>query len=1226
MTTEGTAFGAALRRLRLAAGLTQERLAERAGVSAKAVIALEKDPGRTPRLETVTRLADALGLDRDDRARLLAAARPTESASRGPDPTERPRPVPVGSPTPIRRGVVARAMPPSVPQPTSLAEQAAQAEPTRRPPLVALAPRRQDWGEAPDAGELHGRAPELATLRRWVEDDGCRLVAIVGMGGVGKTSLAARLARELAADFEAMYWRSVRNAPPCIEWLGGAILFLSDQQSLPAEGEEARLRQLLELLRARRCLLVLDNLETVIGPGAPEVQYRPGYAGYGQLLQWLGEAGHRSCLIVTSREVPPEVGPRAGAQGPVRALRLGGIDTTAGRALLADRGLVGDAAAWEALVARYGGNALALQLVGETIAELFGGQIAAFLDQGEAVFGDVRRLLDAQVARLSDPERAVLDWLAIEREPVNFGTLLADLSPVLTRGAALEALETLGRRSLLEQGQAGAIVTLQPVVLEYATDRLVDRLADEIGRGEPAWLVSHAVIKARAREYVRQSQERLIGEPVLRRLNAHHGEAGTAQRLLALVDRWRDRSVAEQGYGPGNVVNLLRLLRGDLRGLDLSRLAIRQAYLAEVNAQDTTMVGAQLSEVALPESFIYPMSVALSADGQFLAAGASTGDLTLWNVPGRRLVAALQAHTGAVTSVAMTADARVVVSGSLDGTIRAWDPQSGRLLLSLEGNGDIYGVAVSEDGRAIAGGGLDGAVRIWDAQDGRLLSVLAGHTGLVYTVTFSVDRRLVASGGFDGTVRLWDAERGQLVATLRGHTNAVHGVALSRDGRLVVSGSFDGTVRVWEAASGQALAVLEGHTGSVQGVALSADASRLASCSFDGTVKLWETASGSLLATLLGHTASVRGVALDAAGRLVTSGSLDGTIRVWEAPSGRLLVRLQGQNIGVRSVALGPDGALVAGGYQDGTVRLWDAQRGTLRATLRGETGLVYGVALSGDGRLIASGGQDRVVRVWEAASGRLLMALQGHTSAVQGVGLSYDGRLLVSGCVDGLVKLWDAERGQLVASLGGHIGGVTSVAVSADGRLAASGGMDGTTRLWDVRQAQAIVALDSPGSATACVVLDEAGLLVASGSQDGTAHLWETTSGRLVATLRGHTNAVQGVALDATGRLVVSGSQDGTVRLWDADGGRPRAALRGHRGLVYGVAVTRDGRLAVSGGFDGTIRVWDTRDGTCLRTLRAEGRYERMDITGLTGVTAAQRAALLALGAVDRSAPASGA
>jgi hypothetical protein len=214
------------------------------------------------------------------------------------------------------------------------------------------------------------------------------------------------LAWTVAASFERVYWRSLRNAPPVNEWLVGAVGFLSDQQLVPPASESERIAALVELLRARQCLLVLDNSETLFEPGQREGRYRAGMDGYGRVLQAVGERRHQSCLVLTSREAPPEL-PMLG--GRVRALELHGLGTDEGQVLLGDKQLRGDAQAWVNLVERYGGNGLALKIVAETIRQLFDGDIFAFLEYAAAsqgtVFGGIRRLLDVQAERLSTVER-----------------------------------------------------------------------------------------------------------------------------------------------------------------------------------------------------------------------------------------------------------------------------------------------------------------------------------------------------------------------------------------------------------------------------------------------------------------------------------------------------------------------------------------------------------------------------------------------------------------------------------------------------------------------------------------------------------------------------------------------------------------------------------------------------------------------------------------------------
>jgi WD40 repeat protein len=185
------------------------------------------------------------------------------------------------------------------------------------------------------------------------------------------------------------------------------------------------------------------------------------------------------------------------------------------------------------------------------------------------------------------------------------------------------------------------------------------------------------------------------------------------------------------------------------------------------------------------------------------------------------------------------------------------------------------------------------------------------------------------------------------------------------------------------------------------------------------------------------------------------------------------------------------------------------------------------------------------------------------------------------------------------------------------------------------VNTGRLLATMDGHTSAVWGMTLDAHRRLLASGGEDGTVRLWELPSGRALGTLPGHTSGVYGVALSANGQLLASGGADGAVRLWEGNGGPPEAGqgptlvpsewrllatLRGHNGVIRGVALTADGHLAASGGFDETVRLWDTTTGVCLRILQSARRYERLDITGLTGITGAQRHALVSLGALDHS------
>jgi predicted ATPase/transcriptional regulator with XRE-family HTH domain len=240
-------FGELLRRLRVAAGLTQEALAERAGLSARGLSDLERGVRAAPRKDTLDLLVAALALGPTERMALVAVA---------------------------RRGAAAAARPRAV-----------------SPASDAAGGARFSGDALPvPADQLIGREREVEALSTLLEDPGGGLVTLTGPGGVGKTRLALEVASRLSGAFPGgvavVPLAAIRDASLVLPTIAQA---LGVRETADRSPEEA----LAVALRGRRALLVLDNLEQVLDAGP----------ALGRLLA----ASPELRLLVTSR-VPLRIG------------------------------------------------------------------------------------------------------------------------------------------------------------------------------------------------------------------------------------------------------------------------------------------------------------------------------------------------------------------------------------------------------------------------------------------------------------------------------------------------------------------------------------------------------------------------------------------------------------------------------------------------------------------------------------------------------------------------------------------------------------------------------------------------------------------------------------------------------------------------------------------------------------------------------------------------------
>jgi len=340
---------------------------------------------------------------------------------------------------------------------------------TEKPPPVAKSPERSLCTGLPHVSLFYGRTEEMTTLQRWIVQEHCRLILLYGLGGMGKTALAAKLVEQIQDQFEVVVWRSLRLVSSIEAFLSDLLQILTQlpEQDIPTS-QDVQLIHLMGYLHQRRCLLVLEDVQLILQSGELAGQYQEGYEGFGEILQRIGDEAHQSCVLLTSWEKPREVALMEGATRPVRTYKLLGLGRAAHQ--IFEEKHLQEEELWGKVVKLYQGNPLALRIIATTIEELFGGCVSEFLDQNTLFFGDFTYHLHRQFIRLSTLEQDILSWLSQEQKPVT----LNQLREGTQIGAApwsdlLKALESLNRRSLLEKlkSDGETLFTLQPMIQRY---------------------------------------------------------------------------------------------------------------------------------------------------------------------------------------------------------------------------------------------------------------------------------------------------------------------------------------------------------------------------------------------------------------------------------------------------------------------------------------------------------------------------------------------------------------------------------------------------------------------------------------------------------------------------------------------------------------------------------------------------------------------------------------
>jgi WD40 repeat protein len=1072
--------------------------------------------------------------------------------------------------------------------------------------------------EAPDVPIFFGRTEELSILQKWIVNDYCRLITLVGIGGIGKTSLSAKLIQNLRDNVDLTIWFSLRNAPPPLEIITSLLQVLSNGEEIDlAKNTTVLINKLITYLQNQRCLIVIDNVDTVFCNSNYAGNYLEGYEDYSELFQKLGETQHRSCLLITSREKPKEIAAIEGKELPVRYLQINGLGISEVKEIFKAKGIThGVDSDWERLTVNYGGNPLYLKFIATTVLDLFEGDISNFILQINTIFGDVRNLIGQQFNRLSELEKSLLYWFSINQDAVDLKELQGDL--VSQSISLLEILESLNRRSLIEKNNSK--FSLQPVVMEYVTINFIDRIYQEIISGNISLLKSHALLKATSPDYIQDIQKRLMIKPIIERLEMFFGNNNQIEaHLINILANFRGKSRYFTGYAVGNIINLLSYLFSELRNQDFSHLNIQQANLQGISLSNIDFSNSNFVKSTFTNSFGIIFSLAFNNDGELLVTGSIDGEVCLWKWQENQNIFQHQAHKTIVESVAFSSDNSKIASSSRDRTLKIWDASTGQCILTLDSpsQSTVKNLIFNQHGNKLFGYS-NKQILIWDLETGTSYILVESQSRICSLI--SSEANFLVFGCEDGGVYIWDFNTEEFINQFSTSSGVVLSVRVTDDNQILACSIKDKIVNVWNLNNSESIQI-QSQSYNISLIDINFNGQYIATGSGEKTIKIWDIDTGLYLQSLSGHLSEINAITFSSTNQILATASVDRTVKIWDITTGKCLKTLQGRADFVHSVTFSSDNRTIISGSQH-SIKFWDVESGQCISTLFKSNDWLSSIIVSSDEKTIACaniGNANNVIRIWQVndLSKRHQIPntiLTGHDDNIWAIAFNPDGSKIVSGSSDRTVKIWDSQTGQCLKTLYGHNRPVLSVTFSPNGKTIASCGGHSIIKLWNIETGECFQTIREKASYT--IKFNSNGLILASGHTSGIVKLWGTNNGQCIQTLGKFGKPIVSIAFSHDGQFIAYGSYDGTVTVWDINNKKSIAILQEKFSSPWSLAFSKNSTLLAVAKDSEVVQLWDIKTGKIIQSFQGNRPLEKVNITGVTGLTTAMIDSLKELGA----------